>query len=131
YLECGRCIACRRGRPNCCERLSVLGVHEDGGMRTHLVVPARKLHSSTRLSLDQLALVETLAIGAHAVERAALERGEVALVLGAGPIGLATVQFARAAGAEVLVADVNDSRLEFCRERLGVTHTLRADAPEF
>jgi threonine dehydrogenase-like Zn-dependent dehydrogenase len=98
YLNCGTCIACRRGKPNCCVKLSVLGVHTDGGMRENLVVPIRKLHLSKNLTLDQLALVETLAIGCHAVDRAGLEKGEFVLVIGAGPIGLAVVQFAMEAG---------------------------------
>lgn len=124
YLNCGHCIACRRGRPNCCTELRVLGVHVDGGMRPLLRVPAAKLHRSTRLDFDQLALVETLGIGAHAVERGAPEPDEFTLVAGAGAIGLGVVQFALAAGARVVVLDVSRERLEFCRERLGVEHRL-------
>lgn len=124
YLNCGRCIACRRGKPNCCSQLKVMGVHVDGGMRERFLVPAAKLHHSRQLSFDQLALVETLGIGAHAVERAALAPGETVAILGAGPIGLATIQFAIAAGARVLVVDLNAHRLAFCREHLG----LPADA---
>src|SRR3954471_5625295 len=67
YLWCGRCHACRTGKPNCCENLQVLGVHTDGGMCGRLAVPADKLHRSERLSFEQLALVETLGIGYHAV----------------------------------------------------------------
>ena len=88
YLNCGKCIACRHGKTNCCASLQVLGVHTDGGMCERLIVPASKLHKSLTLTLDQLALVETLGIGAHAVDRAALMAGEVVLVIGAGPIGL-------------------------------------------
>jgi 2-desacetyl-2-hydroxyethyl bacteriochlorophyllide A dehydrogenase len=124
YLNCGACIACRRGRPNCCTELRVLGVHVDGGMREELVVPARKLHPSASLELDQLALVETLAIGCHAVERAAPAAGEFALVIGAGPIGLSVMQFASEAGARVIALDVSAGRLEFCRRALHVPHTL-------
>src|SRR5580658_1667442 len=76
YINCQKCIACRRGKPNCCRELRVLGVHADGGMRETIAVPARKLHPSAKLELDQLALVETLAIGCHAVERAGLVPGE-------------------------------------------------------
>lgn len=126
YLNCGACIACRRGKPNCCTALRVMGVHEDGGMRERFLVPAAKLHASSRLSLDQLALVETLGIGAHAVARAQLEAGEFALVIGAGPIGLAAVQFAIESGARVIVLDVNEQRLEFCRSQFGVPHTVNA-----
>jgi len=131
YLNCRKCIACRRGRPNCCTELRVLGVHVDGGMREQIVVPALKLHPSATLSLDQLALVETLGIGCHAVARAGLERGECALVIGAGPIGLAVMQFAMEAGARVIALDVNAARLEFCRRQLGVPHAVdpSAEAP--
>lgn len=126
YLNCGTCIACRRGKPNCCVKLSVLGVHIDGGMRETLVVPIRKLHPSRNLTPDQLALVETLAIGCHAVDRAGLARGEFVLVIGAGPIGLGVMQFAVEAGARVIVLDINAQRLEFCRSRLRVPYTIDA-----
>jgi threonine dehydrogenase-like Zn-dependent dehydrogenase len=127
YLNCGTCIACRRGKPNCCTTLSVLGVHTDGGMQPLLRVPARKLHPSARLDYEQLALVETLGIGAHAVERAQPGAGEFVLVIGAGPIGLSVIQFAQARGVKLAVMDVSDARLEFCR-RLGVAHTLKPGA---
>src|SRR5947199_4307593 len=93
YLNCGKCIACRRGKTNCCASLEVLGVHTDGGMRERIRVPVSKLHPSETLTLDQLALIETLGIGAHAVDRAKVEAGEFVLVIGAGPIGLAVMQF--------------------------------------
>jgi 2-desacetyl-2-hydroxyethyl bacteriochlorophyllide A dehydrogenase len=124
YINCGRCIACRRGKPNCCTSLNVLGVHSDGGMRPRFAVPARKLHRSTTLGYDQLALVETLGIGAHAVERAEIKPDDFVLVIGAGPIGLSVIQFALVTGANLAVMDVSDSRLAFCREKLGVQHTL-------
>lgn len=126
YVNCQRCVACRRGKPNCCAELRVLGVHSDGGMCERLVVPARKLHPSSRLTFDQLALVETLGIGCHAVERARPERGEFVLVVGAGPIGLSVVQFAVEAGARVIVLDVNADRLGFCSRQLGVAHAVNA-----
>jgi 2-desacetyl-2-hydroxyethyl bacteriochlorophyllide A dehydrogenase len=128
YLECGRCVACRRGRPNCCVKLEVLGVHVDGGMREMIVVPARKLHRSDALTLEQLALVETLSIGAHAVGRAALEPVENVLVVGTGPIGLAVIQSALPTGVRVIATDVNEARLEFCRRQLGVDQTFVTDA---
>ena len=124
YLECGACLACRRGRGNCCETLQVLGVHVDGGMREWLQVPARKLHPSAALDVDTLALVETLGVGAHAVRRAAPVPGSRVLVVGAGPIGLSVAAFARATGADVAVMDVNPGRLAFCRAHLGVERTV-------
>ena len=126
YLNCQTCIACRRGKGNCCAGLQVLGVHTDGGLREQFVVPARKLHPSKSLSFEQLALVETLAIGAHAVARAQLEAGEWALVVGAGPIGLGAMQFARLRGAQVIALDLSEQRLRFCRDRWNIEHTVAA-----
>ena len=126
YLNCQRCIACRHGKPNCCSDLKVMGVHVDGGMRPLFAVPARKLHRSTRLNYDQLALIETLGIGAHAVERAAVKPDDIVLVIGAGPIGLSVIQFVLVTGATLAVVDVSESRLAFCRDQLGVKHILGA-----
>jgi 2-desacetyl-2-hydroxyethyl bacteriochlorophyllide A dehydrogenase len=126
YLNCGHCIACRRGKPNCCTELKVMGVHVDGGMRPLLAVPTRKLHRSTTLDYDQLALIETLGIGAHAVERAEIKPGDTVLVIGAGPIGLSVIQFVLVTGAPLVVIDVSETRLAFCRDQLGVKHTLNA-----
>jgi len=126
YMNCGHCIACRKGASNCCATLKVLGVMTDGGLRDRFIVPARKLHPSTRLSFDQLALVETLAIGCHAVDRPALAAGENCLIIGAGPIGLSAIVFAKIAGAKVIVLDVNAHRLEFCRKVMGVHETIVA-----
>jgi 2-desacetyl-2-hydroxyethyl bacteriochlorophyllide A dehydrogenase len=120
YLNDGVCIACRRGKYNCCVNMKVLGVQTDGGMRELLTVPVEKLHKSETLPLDHLALVEMLSVGAHAVRRAELEPGENVLVIGAGPIGLSVVQFARASGANVIVMEVSERRLEFCRQQSGV-----------
>jgi 2-desacetyl-2-hydroxyethyl bacteriochlorophyllide A dehydrogenase len=131
YINCQTCIACRRGKPNCCANMRVLGVHLDGGMRERMVVPTRKLHPANKLTFEQIALVETLAIGVHAVQRACVERDETVLVIGAGPIGLSVIQFALAK-ARVLVMDVNEARLAFCREKLGIRDTIdgRHDAIE-
>jgi alcohol dehydrogenase len=125
YINDPDSFASRRGRGNCCERLQVLGVHIDGGMRSRFVLPARKLHPSTRLSFEQLALVETLAIGCHAVDRGGPAPDEHVLVIGAGPIGLSAVQFARLAEAEITVMDMNPARLEFCQQTMGGHHMVQ------
>ena len=125
YINDPASYASRRGHPNCCEKLEVLGVHRDGGMRPRFLLPARKLHPSASLAFDQLALVETLAIGCHAVDRAAPTTEESVLVIGAGPIGLATIVFAQLTGAKVIVMDMNEERLRFCRDVMGVKHTLQ------
>jgi 2-desacetyl-2-hydroxyethyl bacteriochlorophyllide A dehydrogenase len=124
YLTCGRCIACRRGKTNCCTQLLCLGVHTDGGMRPRISIPARKLHRSAQLDYEQLALIETLGIGAHAVERAEIQREDFVLVIGAGPIGLSVIQFARLTGASLAVMDVSATRLAFAQEQFGVNRAL-------
>jgi 2-desacetyl-2-hydroxyethyl bacteriochlorophyllide A dehydrogenase len=126
YFNCGHCIACRTGKPNCCVSMQVCGVHVDGGMREFLVVPSAALVQGEGLSLDELALVEPLSIGAHAVSRAGVGKNEFVLVAGAGPIGLGTMEFARIAGATVIALDMQESRLEFCRRQLGIPYTIDA-----
>jgi 2-desacetyl-2-hydroxyethyl bacteriochlorophyllide A dehydrogenase len=126
YFNCGTCIACRKGKPNCCVTLKVCGVHIDGGMVDYLSVPSDSLVHGDGLSYDQLALVEPLAIGAHAIRRAGVEAGEFVLVVGAGPIGLGVMEAARIAGGEVIAMDINEGRLRFCRDRLEVLHTVLA-----
>jgi len=124
YINDPNSYASRRGRPNCCEKLQVLGVHIDGGLRPRFIVPARKLHVSAKLAYEQLALVETLAIGCHAVNRAAPQADESVLVIGSGPIGMSTLEFVKLTGAKLIVLDINETRLAFCREVMGVKHTI-------
>ena len=126
YFNCGKCIACRNNKPNCCTSIRVSGVHIDGGMSEYLSVPSYSLVHGSGLSFDELALVEMLSIGAHGIRRANVEPNETVLVVGAGPIGLGTMEFARIAGANVIALDINDGRLAFCREKLGVSHTINA-----
>jgi len=126
YINCQKCYSCTRGHTNCCENHQTLGVHCDGGLRPLFTVPARKLHISRTLTLDQLALVETLAIGCHAVNRGNPKADETILVIGAGPIGLSVIEFARLSGARTIVIDINEQRLRFVRERMGVAETIHA-----
>ena len=126
YLNCQRCHACRTGHSNCCEHNLTLGVMTDGGLTDRIVLPARKLHVSAKLGYEALALVETLAIGCHAVARGNPGPGEHVLVIGAGPIGLSVVEFAKLSGAKTIVMDMNEGRLAFVREKMGVPDTLLA-----
>lgn len=130
YFSCGNCIACRNGKPNCCTQLQVCGVHLNGGMAEYLSIPSTSLLHSDGLSFDELALVEPLAIGAHGVRRAAIEPGEFVLVIGAGPIGLGTMEFVRIAGGNVIALDINYSRLQFCEDKLNVVYTVNAQSPD-
>ena len=116
YLNCEECQACKAGHFNCCERIDVLGVHSDGGMADYLSVPIRKLHKSDKLSFDQLALVETLGIGLHAVKRAQVAANDKVLIIGAGPIGLGVAQFSKFKDANLVVADLTESRLNFIKK---------------
>lgn len=131
YLSCGTCPACAKGKPNCCMNIRVLGVHVDGGLCEYLAVPAGFVRKVEGVSLDEAAMVEFLAIGAHAVRRARLAPGQSVLVVGAGPIGIAATLFAKLAGAAVTVLDARSDRLAFCREHLGADRvvTLSDDTP--
>jgi 2-desacetyl-2-hydroxyethyl bacteriochlorophyllide A dehydrogenase len=115
YLSCGHCPACREGKTNCCETLSVLGVHGDGGMTEQIVMPEANLYPAKGLSLRDAAMVEFLAIGAHAVRRTELKPGWRVLVVGGGPIGLGAAFFARIAGAEVTILDAAADKLDAAR----------------
>jgi threonine dehydrogenase-like Zn-dependent dehydrogenase len=129
-IACGRCIACRRGKTNCCVELKLLGVHTDGAMCERLIVPTSNLFPSRKLSLEQLAMVEPLCIGRHAVRRAAPEAGDTVLIIGAGPIGLAVAQSIPRDVAALIMMDISEERLAFARDQMGVKHTVdgRGDA---
>lgn len=125
YMNCGTCYACRRGAYNCCQNLKVIGVMMDGGLCESFLIRADKLHPSSKLTYDQLALVETLAIGCHANDRANPQPADHALIIGMGPIGLATLEFAKLTGARISVMDMNPDRLEFVRQNYAVDHTIQ------
>lgn len=114
YMHCGECSACLRGKTNCCKHMKVFGVHIDGGMRERVSIPVGQLIKTEGLTLDQSAMLEPLAIGAHAVRRSGLVPGDTVLVIGAGPIGLGVMALARYAGANVIAMDVNEERLVSC-----------------
>ena len=128
YLNCSQCQSCRNGKSNCCENLKVLGVHTDGGMCEYLKIPTHKLHRSQQLGYEQLALVETLGIGAHAVQRANVTPNDIVLVIGAGPIGLSVIQFAKIEGATVAAMDFSTQRLDFAQQMLKTDYNIAAHA---
>lgn len=124
YLNCGECHPCHKGYGNCCEKLKVFGVMMDGGLCERSIIRADKLHPSKKLSFEQLALVETLAIGCHASDRGNAQKGDHALVIGAGPIGLSTIEFNRLTGATLTVMDMSEERLDFCRKNYGIENLI-------
>ncbi len=126
YLNCGHCPPCRAGATNCCEQLQVLGVHRDGGLCEQLLLPSNKLHVANNLSFEQLALVETLAIGCHAVNRSRLRSGETALSVGAGPIGLSVLEFAGLITPQVIVVERQAARRDFVSRHYPEVQVLSA-----
>ena len=128
YLHCDHCHSCQQGRSNCCESLQVLGVHCDGGLRERMILPSAKLHRSNTLEFEQLALVEMLGIGCHAVARAELRPTDDVLILGAGPIGLTVLEFALRSGAAVSIYDLSESRRNFVQQHYPAA-TVLAETP--
>lgn len=127
YLPCGKCIACRRNKPNCCVNVQVLGVHADGAMCEFLVVPERAVLAVDELTLDQAAMVEFLAIGAHAVRRGTVTDLDRVLVIGAGAIGMGVALFAKRAGASVTLIDTSAERLARARDKVGIADVRQVD----
>lgn len=126
YLSCGTCIACRNGKTNCCTDIEVLGVHTDGGMQEYISVPTSILLKANTLSDNEMAIVEPLAIGAHAIRRAELKAGETIAVIGCGPIGIGIMKLAQIQGANVIAIDMNAQRLCYAKEDIGVDYIVNA-----
>ena len=126
YYPCGKCIACKKGKANCCVKITGAGVHIDGGMVEYMSVPSDSLIQGKDLSFEELALVEPLAIGAHAVRLAAVEPGEFVLVSGSGPIGMGIMEISKIAGARVIAMDIRKERLDFCRSILDIEYVINA-----
>ncbi len=124
YVSCKRCNACRNGKTNCCSSLQVLGIHTDGGMQELLTVPTDLLIPAKNLTDVEMALVEPLAIGAHAIKRASLAKGDTAVVIGCGPIGIGIMKLAQLQGAKVIAIDTNEGRLDFVKNQIGIEHTV-------
>lgn len=124
YMSCGVCVACRKGKTNCCTQLECLGVHRDGALTEYVSVPAGLVVPIDGLTLDQAAMIEFLSIGAHAVRRSAIAAGQTVLVVGAGPIGLAAALFSKLRGAHVTAVDGRQDRLDFATRWAGVDHVV-------
>lgn len=121
YKYCGQCEACLKGKHNCCYNLSVLGVHEDGGMCEYLKIETKYLVKVPQSMEDKLvAAIEPLSISEHSVSRGYVNEKDILLVVGAGPIGLGAIMMGLTRTDNVIVADINNNRLKFCEEKLGV-----------
>ncbi|MDF7661585.1 zinc-binding alcohol dehydrogenase family protein [Erwiniaceae bacterium L1_54_6] len=128
YVSCQQCDACQSGKTNCCENISVIGVHQDGGFCEFLSVPQNNLLAVDDVAVEAAALIEPFAISAHAVRRAAVAADEQVLVVGAGPIGLGVAAIAAAAGAQVVVADTSEQRRAHVTQHLNLTTINPLDA---
>lgn len=126
YMHCGKCVSCQQGKTNCCTKMTVLGVHIDGGMAESIVVPATHVLLVNQLSLEMAAMVEPLSIGAHAVRRSNVQSGETVLIIGAGPIGLGVAKFAKLRGAQTIMLDISPERLKFAKEWTNCDFILQA-----
>ena len=126
YISCGHCVACRNGKTNCCNKISVLGVHADGGMQEQISIPINLLIPANSLSYEEMAIAEPLAIGAHAVRRAQVQPNEFVAIIGCGPIGIGIMKLAQLAGAKVIAMDRDPGRLNYAKDKIGIDHTVLA-----
>lgn len=117
--------AVRRGKTNCGTFLKLFGVHKDGAMQEYKTFPAHLVMLANELTLDQIAMIEPLAIGSHAVERADIKPEDIVLIIGAGPIGIGTVAMALLKAAKVLVLDMNQNRLDFISQKFPSVETIQ------
>jgi len=125
YTNCGVCAACRIGRINCCRDNQTLGVQRDGGLCEFLGIPTEKLLAAPGLSARELALVEPLTIGFHAINRGGYAAGDDVAVFGCGAIGLGAIAGAARKGARVIAIDVDDAKLELARQA-GAAETIHS-----
>lgn len=133
YVSCQKCVACRSGKTNCCTSIQVLGVHSDGGMQERIILSAELLLPANHLKWEEIAILEPLAISAHAIRRSAITAEDTVIVMGCGPIGIGIMAFAQSEGARVIALDVQDSRLAFVKANLGIediVNVLQGDAQE-
>ncbi|MCM2679576.1 zinc-binding alcohol dehydrogenase family protein [Echinimonas agarilytica] len=120
-IPCGVCPACEDDKTNCCENVSLYGVHQDGGFSEYLsVLESNLVKLPDSISDSQGSLIECFSISAHAVRRAEVKKGQRVLQIGAGPIGLAAAAIAKAEGAELVVADVSEERRLHVEKVLGI-----------
>lgn len=116
YFNCGECYACKRGIVNACYDNQTMGVQRDGSFQEYITMPVERIIDGKGLSAKELALIEPFSISCHALSRCEIREGAKLLIMGAGPIGLFALLKAKSMGAEVMIADVLDSRLQLAAE---------------
>lgn len=123
YTQCGTCPSCRQGRFNCCQFNQTLGVQRDGALTRYIAVPAEKVYSSSKLSLEELALVEPFSVGYHAANRGGVRETDTVLLLGCGTIGMGALSAAVRKGASVIAVDLDDHKLQLA-EKFGARFSI-------
>jgi threonine dehydrogenase-like Zn-dependent dehydrogenase len=123
YLNCGKCISCRKGRKNACQDNKTMGVRRPGAMTQYITIPWQDLFVSAQLSLKELALVEPLTVGFHAVARGRVSSQDRVAVIGCGIVGMGALAAAVNRGAEVIAIDIDDTKMDLVK-KIGVKHTI-------
>ncbi|MCL1992171.1 MAG: alcohol dehydrogenase catalytic domain-containing protein [Spirochaetes bacterium] len=125
-LSCGECYPCKIGRPNICCNLKVRGVHTDGGYREYITADQSAMHILPKtLSFTDAVMIEPMSIAFQACSRAGVKKEDTVFVLGAGALGKSIIRALLLSGATIIVADVEDKRLEEAAS-LGVKHLINS-----
>lgn len=119
--------AVKRGRLNCGSGLAYMGVHEDGAMQEFFIYKAAHVYAANNLNVEQIAMIEPLSIGSHAIERSNIQPNDIVLVAGAGPIGIAVLTMGLLKGARFIVIDTNWQRLDFVKRKFPAVDILQSD----
>ena len=127
YTSCGECPSCLRGRSHACQFNQTLGVQRDGAMQEYLSVPWKKVLKAPGLGEKELAMVEPLTVGFHAIERGRVDASDVVMVLGCGMIGAGAIVSALEKGATVVAVDIDDHKLDLASE-LGAQHSINSSS---
>lgn len=125
YTNCGKCVSCRHGREYACQYNQTLGVQRDGAMQSYIAVPWNKVLTAPKLNELELAMVEPLTVGFHAISRGRVTDADTVVIMGCGMIGAGAIIRAVIRGAKVIAVDIDDSKLELARE-LGATHVINS-----
>ncbi len=125
YTNCGQCSSCRKGRFNACRYNQTLGVQRDGAMQEFITVPWQKLIVDDHLSAKELAMVEPLTVGFHAIDRGRVTDIDIVMIFGCGMIGSGAIIRAALRGATVIAVDIDDKKLELA-SKIGATHVINS-----
>ena len=128
YLSCGKCNSCLKGKTNCCANLHVMGVHVDGGFREYVSVPVDNIMvGREETDLEHLSMVEPLSISYHGIMRADILENNWVIIFGAGPIGIGALMFAKSKTNNIILIDINQNRITYCKSILGIKHSFNGN----